>query len=83
MARGVTLPDNAYLEELKPVSGADKEYIDKHESDSEIVQYDIDKASVESEESDSYQSLKWNDMNCLKWQYVFNKTFIKVKRRCL
>ena len=83
MARSVTLPENAYHKELKPISGADKEYIDEHESDSEIVQYDIGKASVESEESHNYQSLKWNEMNCLKWKYVFNKTLIKVKQRCL
>ena len=52
------MPENAYHKEFKPISGADKEYIDEHESDSEIVQYDIGKASVESEESHNYQSLK-------------------------
>ena len=48
---------NAYYEELKPISNVDKEYIDEHESDSKILSYDSDKASVESEESDNEESL--------------------------
>ena len=53
MTRSGNLRKNAYYEELKPISDADKEYIDEHESDSEILQYD----SVESEESDDEESL--------------------------
>ena len=48
MARSGTLPENSYNEELKPINDADKEYSDEHESDSEILQYDSDDASVES-----------------------------------
>ena len=44
---------NAYYEELKPINNVDKECIDKHKSDSEILQYDNDKASVECEGSDN------------------------------
>ena len=44
---------NAYYEELKPINNVDKECIDEHESDSEILQYDNDKASVECEGSDN------------------------------
>ena len=51
------LSKNAYYKELIPVSNVDKEYIDEHESDSVIVQYDSDEASVESEESDNEESL--------------------------
>ena len=56
MARSGTLPTNAYCEELKPVSVAGKEYSDEHESDSKILQYYSDKASVESKESDNKES---------------------------
>ena len=44
---------NAYYEELKANSDVDKEYIDEHESDSKILQYDSEEASIKSEESDS------------------------------
>ena len=57
MAGSGTLSKNAYCEELKPISNVDKECIDKHESASEIQQYDSDKASVESEGSDNEESL--------------------------
>ena len=57
MGRSGTLPENAYYEELKPISDAENEYSDEHESDSEIPQYDSDKASVESGESDNEESL--------------------------
>ena len=43
----------AYYEELKPISNVDKEYIDEHESDSKILQYDSDEASLENKESDN------------------------------
>ena len=46
-----TLSKNAYYKELKPISVADKECIDEHESDSEILQYDSDEASVERDKS--------------------------------
>ena len=52
-----SLSINAYYEKLKPISNVNKEYIDEHESDSEILQYDSDEASVESEESDNEESL--------------------------
>ena len=48
-----TLSKNAYYKELKPISVVDKEYIDEHESDSEILQYDSDEASVERDKSDN------------------------------
>ena len=57
IARSGTLPKNADYEELKPISNVDKECIDEHESDSGILQYDSDEASVESEESDNEESL--------------------------
>ena len=57
MSRSGTLSKNAYYKELKPISNVDKEYIDEHESDSLILQYDSDEASVESEESDNEESL--------------------------
>ena len=53
MARSGILSKNAYYEELKPINNVDKECIDEHESDSEILQYDNDKASVECEGSDN------------------------------
>ena len=53
MARSGILSKNGYYEELKPINNVDKECIDEHESDSEILQYDNDKASVECEESDN------------------------------
>ena len=53
MARSGILSKQAYYEELKPISDVNKEYIDEHESNSEILQYDNDKASVNSEESDN------------------------------
>ena len=53
MARSGILSKNTYYEELKPINNVDKECIDKHESDSEILQYDNDKASVECEGSDN------------------------------
>ena len=57
MARSEPLSKNAYYEELKPISGVDKKYIDEHQGDSEILQYDSDKASVDSEENDEEESL--------------------------
>ena len=57
MARSKTLSKNAYYEELKPICNADKEYIHEHESDSAILQYDSDEASVEKEESDNEELL--------------------------
>ena len=39
--------------ELKANSDVNKEYIDEHESDSKILQYDSEEASIKSEESDS------------------------------
>ena len=48
-----TLSKNAYYVELKPISVVDKEYIEEHESDSEILQYDSDEASVERDKSDN------------------------------
>ena len=57
MARSGTLSKNTHYKELKPISNVDKEYIDEHESDSLILQYDSDEASVESEESDNEESL--------------------------
>ena len=57
MARSRTLSKNAYHEELKPISDVDKECIDKHESDREILQYDSDDASVEREENDNEESM--------------------------
>ena len=57
MARSGTLSKNAYYEELKPISDVEKEYIDEHESDSEILPYGSDEVSVESEESDNEESL--------------------------
>ena len=57
MARTGTLPENAYYEELKPISDADKEYSEEHESDSKILQYDSEEASVVSKESDNEESL--------------------------
>ena len=56
MVRSRTLPENAYNEELKPISDADKEYTDEHERDNEILQYDRNDVSVESEESDIEES---------------------------
>ena len=53
MARSGILSKNAYYEELKPINNVDKECIDEHESDSEILQYDNDKASVECEGRDN------------------------------
>ena len=38
IARGGTLPENAYYEDPKPTSYADKEYSDEHESDRKIIQ---------------------------------------------
>ena len=52
-----SLPKKTNYEELKPISDADKEYRDGHESDSEILQYDSDEGSVESKESDNGESL--------------------------
>ena len=52
-----SLPKKINYEELKPISDADKEYRDGHESDSEILQYDSDEGSVESKESDNEESL--------------------------
>ena len=57
MTRSETLPENAYYKELKPIGDADKEYSDEHESDSEILQYDSNEASVETEESDNKKSV--------------------------
>ena len=57
MARSGTLSKSAYYEELKAISNVDKEYIDEHKSDSEMLQYDNDEASVKSKESDNEESL--------------------------
>ena len=40
-----------------PISDADKEYGDEHESDSKILQWDREEASVVSKESDNEESL--------------------------
>ena len=70
---------NAYYAELKPISNVDKEYIDEHESDSEILQYDSDEASVESEESDNEESLNLGRVFETSNENSFlNNTFIKV-----
>ena len=50
-------PWNGYYEELKPINDADKKYSDEHESDSEILQYDSDEASLEWKEIDNEESL--------------------------
>ena len=42
MVRSGTLPENAYYEELQPITDADIEYSDKYESDSQILRYDSD-----------------------------------------
>ena len=60
MARSRTLPEKAYYKELKPISDAYKEYSDVHEKDTEILQYDSDKASVKNEENDNEKSLNVN-----------------------
>ena len=57
IARGGTFPEHPYYQELKPVSNADNEYSDEHESDSKILQYNNDKTRVESQESDNKESL--------------------------
>ena len=57
IVRSGLLTEKAYYEELKPISDVDKEYSDEHESDSEILQYDSDEASVESKKSDDEESL--------------------------
>ena len=57
MERSGTLSKNPYYIELKPISKVDKEYIDEHESDNEILQCDSIEASVESEESHNEESL--------------------------
>ena len=57
MASNRTLSKNVYYEELKPVIDVDKEYIGEHQSDSKILLYDSDLASVKSEESDNEESL--------------------------
>ena len=68
--------ENTYYEELKPISNVDKEYIGEHESDSKILPYDSDEASVESEESDNEESL--NLVRVFEISIRFNRTFIKV-----
>ena len=50
MARSRTLPETAYHVERKPISDADKEYSNEHESNTDILEYDNGEASVESEE---------------------------------
>ena len=62
IVRSGVLPEKAYYEELKPISVVDKEYSDEHESDSEILQYDSDEASVESKKSDDEESLNLGRM---------------------
>ena len=57
MTRSETLPENAYFKDLKPIGDADKEYSDEQESDSEILQYDSNEASAETEESDNKKSV--------------------------
>ena len=57
MAKRGPLSKNAYYKELKPISDLNKECFDENESDSEILQYHSDKASVESEERDNGESM--------------------------
>ena len=79
MARSRTLSKNAYYEELKPISNVNKEYIDEHESDSEILQYDSDEASVESEERGNEESLNLGRVFETSNENLFlNNTLIKV-----
>ena len=80
----------AYYEELKPISNVDKEYIDEHESDSEILQYDSDEASVENEESDNEESLNLGSVFEISNKNPFltghSSRFgrsVKFNRRCL
>ena len=90
MARSRTLSKNAYYEELKPISNVDKEYIDEHESDCKILQYDSDEASVESEESDNEESLNLgrvfeisNENSFLTGHSSRFGRSVKFNRRCL
>ena len=70
---------NAHYEEIKPISNVDKEYIDEHESDSAILQYDSDEASVENEESGNKESLNLGRIFETSNENLFlNRTFIKV-----
>ena len=57
MTKSRPLSKNAYYKELKPISNLNKGCIGENESDSEILQYDSDKASVESKESYNRESL--------------------------
>ena len=74
MARSGTLPKNAYYEEFKPISDAEKECSDEHESDSKILQYDSEEGSAESKESDNEESLNLGRV----FETFVNKTFIKL-----
>ena len=84
------MPENAYHEEFKLISDADKEYNDEYESDRETLQYDSDEASVESEESDNNESLnsgrvseKLNQNTLLIWHSSKFGRSVKFKRRYL
>ena len=90
MARSRTLSKNAYYEELKPINDVDKEYIDEHESDSKILQYDSDKANVESEECDNEELLNlgrvFETSNTNLFLMGHSSRFgrsVKFNRRCL
>ena len=90
ITRSRTLSKNAYYEELKPISNVDKEYIDEHESDREILQYDSDETSVKSEESDNEESLNLgrvfetsNENSFLIGRSSRFDSSVKCKRRCL
>ena len=90
MARSGTLSKNAYYEELKPISDVEKEYIDEHESDSEILQCGSDEASAESEESDNEESLNlgraFEISNTNSFLIGHSSRFgrsVKFNRRCL
>ena len=78
MASSGTLSKNTYYEELKPISDVDKEYIDEHQSDSKILLYDSEPASVESEESDNEEPLNLGSVWNIKRKVVSHRTFIKV-----
>ena len=79
MARSGTLSKNAYYEELKLINNVDKEYIDEHESDSAILLYDNDEASVESEESGNEESLNLGRVFETSNEFL-NGAFIKVSQ---
>ena len=80
IARNATLPENAYHEELKL-------YSDKH--DREILQFDSDEASVESEEKDNIKSLNSGRLfvalneNTLLWNWKYSGMSIKLYWRYL